>query len=140
MAKILIVASPYYWEITEALVKDAKTELTKHGHQLDVVDVPGALEIPQAIYHKRTHYDGFVALGCVIRGETSHYDVVCSAAMHGLMSLSMDHGIIIGNGLLTVENVAQAERRAGLGESPKGNKGADAAHACMQLLAVKEAV
>ena len=111
--KILIVVAPYYKEISNQLILGAQGECKKIGANVDVISVPGALEIPPAIriVYENSDYDGFVALGCIIRGETTHYDTVCSDSSNGLMLLGL-RGANIGNGILTVENIDQAEKRS----------------------------
>ena len=129
---ILIVVAPYYNEISDQLILGAETECKKYDTSIDFINVPGALEIPPAIRlaHENLNYDGFIALGCIIRGETSHYDTVCSDSSNGLMLLGL-RGANIGNGILTVENVDQAEKRA---NPKKMNKGGGAAHAVLSLI------
>ena len=129
---ILIVVAPYYTDISDQLLSGAQAECKKHLAHIDVINVPGALEIPPAIRlaHENLNYDGFIALGCVIRGETSHYETVCSDSSNGLMLLGL-RGANIGNGILTVENVDQAEKRA---NPAKMNKGGSAAYAMLSLI------
>ncbi|WP_424965905.1 6,7-dimethyl-8-ribityllumazine synthase [Dinoroseobacter sp. S375] len=132
--KLLIVQSPYYKEIAEGLLTGAKAVLDAAGASYDVVQMPGALEIPPAIRiaHVQSNYDGYVALGCVIRGETTHYETVCNDSSHGLMLLGLQ-GACLGNGILTVENAQQALVRA----DPEGqNKGGGAAAAALHLIAL----
>ena len=135
-SQILIIESRYYEDVAEMLLKGAKAALEKEGMQYDVITVPGALEIPQAVKIKAGEYHGFVALGCVIRGETSHYDVVAGESARALMDLSIRDGLIIGNGILTCENLDQAIVRA---DPEQKNKGADAAQAVLSLVALKGA-
>lgn len=132
--KILIVSAPYYQEISQSLVTGAREACIKSQASFDIVEVAGALEIPPAIRiaSQLTHYDGFVALGCVIRGETTHYETVCHDSSHGLMLLGLS-GLCIGNGILTVENENQAVLRADPGGQ---NKGGGAAFAALQLVAL----
>jgi 6,7-dimethyl-8-ribityllumazine synthase len=132
--KLLLVVAPYYRDIADALVAGAKATAARAGAEVEVVEVPGALEIPVAIRLARGQgdYDGYVALGCVIRGETTHYETVCNDSSRGLMLLGLD-GLCIGNGILTVENRAQAEVRA----DPAGqDKGGGAAAAALHLIAL----
>ncbi|WP_420432312.1 6,7-dimethyl-8-ribityllumazine synthase [Hyphobacterium sp.] len=131
--RILIVVAPYYKEVSDALLAGAKAALREAD--VDIVEVPGALEIPGAIasaVKSRTRFDGYVALGCVIRGETSHYDYVAGESARALMDLTLD-GIAVGNGILTVENRAQAMARAG-----DRDKGGDAARACLAMVGLRE--
>ena len=135
-ATILIVRAPYYKSVADNLLAGATKLLKDAGAAFEQLDVPGALEIPTAISlaSNGNRFDGFVALGCVIRGETSHYDTVCNDSSRGLSLLGLQ-GVCIGNGILTVENMDQADVRA----DPKGqNKGGDAALAALHLIAVKQ--
>ena len=131
---ILIVEAPYYTDISVALKEGAEDYLKGEGVTFETVTVPGALEIPAAIKFAASSgsFDGFVALGCVIRGETTHYDYVCGESARGLMDLSLE-GVPVGNGILTVENRAQAMVRA-----VDKNKGADAAEACLSILQLRD--
>ena len=132
--KILIVVAPYYKDIADALVAGARAEVDAVGGEADVTEVPGALEVPTAVAMaaRMQDYDGFVALGCVIRGETTHYDTVCNDSSRALTLLGLQ-GLCIGNGILTVENMAQAEARA---EVVGQNKGGGAAAAALHLIAL----
>jgi len=132
--KLLIVVAPYYRDIADALIAGATATATRAGAACETVEVPGALEIPAAIALARQHanFDGFVALGCVIRGETTHYETVCNDSSRGLMLLGLQ-GAAIGNGILTVETRAQAVVRA----DPEGqDKGGGAAAAALHLVAL----
>ncbi len=134
MPHILIVEARFYAALADALLDGATTALTAAGASFDVVTVPGALEIPAAVSLAAEHYDGFVALGCVIRGETYHFEVVASESARGLMALTLD-GLAIGNGILTVENERQAWARANRSEKDKGGEAAKAALAMLALKA-----
>jgi 6,7-dimethyl-8-ribityllumazine synthase len=136
MAKFLIVEARFYAHLNDLLVAGAREALKAAGHSVETVTVPGALEIPGAISLAAESglYDGFVALGAVIRGETYHFEIVAGESARGIMALTMD-GIAVGNGILTVENEAQALVRA---DPKQGNKGAGAAEAAMALLALQE--
>lgn len=132
--RLLAVVAPYYRDIADGLLAGVRQTARQAGAALDIVEVPGALEIPGAIAlaARHAHYDGYVALGCVIRGETTHYDTVCNDSSRGLTLLGLQ-GICIGNGILTVENIEQAEVRA----DPEGqNKGGGAAAAALHLVAL----
>ena len=132
--KLLIVVAPYYKEIADNLVAGARAMAAKAGAEADLVEVPGALEIPSAIAlaERLAKYDGYVALGCVVRGETTHYDTVCNDSSRGLTLLGLQ-GACVGNGILTVENIEQAEVRA----DPSGqDKGGGAAAAALHLIAL----
>lgn len=133
--RLLVAVSPYYKQIAEGLLTGAKRAAEAAGATVDTVEVPGALELPQVIASaaKRGLYDGYVALGCVIRGETTHYDTVCNDSSRGLMLLGIQ-GHAIGNGILTVENEDQAWVRA----DPDGqDKGGGAALAALHLIALE---
>jgi 6,7-dimethyl-8-ribityllumazine synthase len=140
-ARVLVVEARYYEEIGEALWRGAEHALAQAGAVVERVAVPGALEIPQALAlaldaakQSGKPYDGAVALGCVIRGETSHYDIVAGESARALMDLALARSVPIGNGILTVDTAAQAHARAG---GNKLDKGADAAHAALTLIALK---
>ncbi|MDO7835897.1 6,7-dimethyl-8-ribityllumazine synthase [Sphingobium sp. HBC34] len=136
MAKFLIVEARFYDHLNDLLIEGAKAALDDAGHKYDVVTVPGALEIPGAIAlaAESGRYDGFVAIGVVIRGETYHFEVVSNESARGLMALSMD-AIAIGNGILTVENEEQALVRA---RPDQKDKGGEAAKAAIAMLALRE--
>ena len=132
--RLLIVVAPYYKDIADNLVAGARAVAAQCGAEAEVVEVPGALEVPTAIAmaERLAKYDGYVALGCVIRGETTHYDTVCNDSSRAISLLGLQ-GACIGNGILTVENRAQAEVRA----DPAGqNKGGGAAAAALHLIAL----
>ena len=132
--KVLIVVAPYYKSIADNLVKGAKTEILASNGTFDIIEVPGALEIATAIgiAERLEKFDAYVALGCVIRGETTHYETVCNDSSRGLTLLGIQ-GLCIGNGVLTVENFGQAEERA---DPEKQNKGGGAAAAALHLLSL----
>jgi 6,7-dimethyl-8-ribityllumazine synthase len=132
--KLLIVVAPYYKDIADQLVAGARAEIEAAGGTHDLIEVPGALEVPTAIGQafRMADFDGFVALGCVIRGETTHYDTVCNDSSRAIALLGLQ-GACIGNGILTVENRAQAEARA---EAAGQNKGGGAAAAALHLIAL----
>ncbi len=133
-AKVLIVVSPYYREIADQLLQGARAEIEAWGATHETAEVPGALEIPTAIgiAARLGEFQAFVALGCVIRGETTHYDTVVEESAHGLTLLGLQ-GHCIGNGILTVENEEQARVRA---EAAGQDKGGGAAAAALHLLAL----
>ena len=136
--RILVVRAPYYKDIADNLLSGALAAIQAAGGNAETVDVPGALEIPTAVAlaAKAGQFHAFVALGCVIRGETTHYETVCNDSSRGLTLLGLD-GICIGNGILTVENHEQAVVRA----DPDGqNKGGGAAAAAMHLLNFKRSL
>ena len=139
----LIVEARYYAHINDELLKGALAALDQAGASHERVTVPGAFEIPAAIKYAvegagrgigRARFDGFVALGCVIRGETTHYDYVCEQSSRGLQDLALAHNLAIGFGILTVENEAQALARARV---DKKNKGGEAARACLAMIELK---
>ncbi len=134
-ARLLIVVAPYYKDIADDLVAGAKAEIDAAGARWDLVEVPGALEVPPAIAmaDRQSNFDGFVGLGCVIRGETTHYDTVCNDSSRGLMLLGLQ-GLAVGNGILTVETREQAVVRA---DPANQNKGGGAAAAALHLIALR---
>ncbi|MGH1419996.1 MAG: 6,7-dimethyl-8-ribityllumazine synthase [Hyphomicrobiaceae bacterium] len=149
-AHVLIIEAPYYDDVAKLLIAGAIAELKAAGATYERVQVPGALEIPQALgaavkaerigilaeEDGDNNFDGVVALGCVIRGETSHYDIVCNNANHWLMELATTEEIPVGNAILTVDTHEQAIARATAGVNGKGG---DAAQACLQLIALSRA-
>ena len=136
MAKFLIVEARFYDHLNDMLIAGAKAAIAAAGHDFEVVTVPGALEIPGAIAlaDESGIYDGYVAIGVVIRGETYHFEIVAGESARGIMALTMD-GIAIGNGILTVENEQQALVRA---DPAQKDKGGEAARAAMALLVMRE--
>jgi len=143
-SKVLIIVAPFYQHITDQLVEGATAILDEAGVDYDITAVPGAFEVPGVIVFAEMaqedhpiasrNYEGYVALGCVIRGETSHYDYVAGESCRALMDLALE-GVAIGNGILTVENEAQALVRAGVDQK---NKGGDAAEACLRMIEVRD--
>ena len=133
----LIVEARFYTELADALADGAVTALQEAGASFEMLSVPGALEIPGAIAiaeSSQTNFDGYVALGCVIRGETSHYDTVCNESARGIMELTIKERLAIGNGIITVENGDQAWARA---KKADKDKGGDAARAALTMAALK---
>lgn len=132
---MLLVRAPYYRGVVDGMTRGAERILREAGATWTVLDVAGAFELAQAIriaLRGTTRFDGFVALGCVVRGETDHYDHICRESMAGLMNVALQYGIALGSGLLTVHELAQAEARA----SDDGhNKGAEAAAASLLQVA-----
>ena len=138
--KVLIVDANFYQDLAAELVRGAVAELEKIGVSYERLSVPGALEIPSAISlvsqgNDAKLFAGYIALGCVIRGETSHYDIVCGESARGLSKLALDRNLAVGNGILTVDNWEQAWARASVS---KKNKGRDAAIACLSLFEIKQ--
>lgn len=141
-AHVLIIEARFYDDLADALLDGAKAALDAAGATFDVITVPGALEIPAVISFALdaeeeggTEYDGYVALGCVIRGETHHFDIVANESSRALMDLSVRESVAIGNGILTVENDAQAWARA---RRTEGDKGGFAARAALAMIAIRE--
>ena len=134
MAKFLIVEARFYDHLNDMLVSGARNALEEAGHLAEVITVPGALEIPGtiALAAESGRYDGYVAIGVVIRGETYHFEIVAGESARGIMALTMD-GIPIGNGILTVENEEQAIVRADPAQKDKGGEAAKAAVALLDL-------
>ena len=128
---LLIVRAPYYRGVIEGLTAGAERILGEAGATSEVLDIAGAYELPQAIrlaVAGTKKFDGYVALGCIVRGETDHYDFICQATMHGVMNVSIAHGLCVGTGLLTCDTLGQAEARSGMDGH---NKGAEAAAAAL---------
>lgn len=136
MARFLIVEARFYDHLNDLLVAGARAALEAAGHETEILTVPGALEVPGAIVlaAESGAYDGYVAIGVVIRGETYHFEIVAGESARGIMALTMD-GIAIGNGILTVENEAQALVRA---DPAQKDKGGEAAKAALALLALRQ--
>ena len=142
--RVLIVEARFYEHIADALLSGAKGVLEEAGAQADSIAVPGALEVPAAIamaldaaQRKKAPYDGVVALGCVIQGETYHFDLVANESARGLMDLSVTRQLPLGNGILTVDNEQQALARS---SGPGRNKGASAARAALAMIALKQSL
>ncbi len=135
--RVLIAAATFYRDIADHLVAGARAALEAEGAYVELAEAPGALEIPTAIRFAADHggFDGFVALGCVIRGETTHYELVSNESARGLSWLGVARGLAIGNGILTVENRAQALTRA---DPAQKDKGGDAARAALALVALRK--
>ena len=141
--KILLVCSPYYKDITSNLIKGASDFLKSKSVDYKILNVPGALEIAPAIKlisdrsKKKPIFDGYLALGCVIRGETYHFEIVANESSRALSDLSINYSIPIGNGILTVSNKEQAIIRS---DPAQLNKGAGAAEACLSLINIKKSI
>lgn len=140
---VMIAVSRYYDDIAEQLLRGALQVLDDAGATHEIFEIPGAFEIPAAIATAmrspefsggRRRFDGYIALGCVIRGETTHYDYVCGESARGLQDLAVRHCLALGFGILTTENREQAMARAAVDQ---GNKGADAANACLKMVDFK---
>jgi 6,7-dimethyl-8-ribityllumazine synthase len=142
--RMLIVEARFYDGIADALLRGATSALDQAGATYDRVTVPGALEIPAAIaiavdaaQRKRAPYDGVVALGCVIQGQTYHFEIVSNESARGLMDLSVNRQLALGNGILTVDNEAQAHARSG---DDNRNKGGEAARAALAMVRLKRSL
>ncbi len=140
---LMIVEARYYEDVSNNLLKGATEAIERFGASYEVYTVPGALEIPSAIryavrsmdyFTARRRFDGYIALGCVIRGETSHYDVVCNESARGIYQMALQYTLAVGNGILTCENMDQAMERA---DPARKNKGGEAADACLNLIKLK---
>ena len=140
---IMVIEARFYEDIADELAKGAIAEIEKAGATYQRFAVPGCLEIPAAIkyavrsmdfYSGRKRFDGYVGLGCVIRGETTHYDIVCNESARGLQDLALQYTLAVGNGILTVENREQAWARASTAHK---NKGGFAARACLDMIDLK---
>ena len=134
--RVLVVEGRFYSDLSDELLRGATSALEAHGVTYDVVSVPGALEIPAvvALADENAFYDGYVALGVVIRGETYHFEIVSNESARGLMDLAVTRNLAIGNGILTVETEEQAWARARVSE---GDKGGGAARACLDVIAIR---
>ncbi|MBP7704917.1 MAG: 6,7-dimethyl-8-ribityllumazine synthase [Caulobacter sp.] len=141
--RILIVEGRFYSDLADALLAGATDAIGAFGAEYDVVTVPGALEIPAVIAiaedagDRGVRYDGYVALGTVIRGETYHFEIVSNESSRGLMDLAVRKGLAIGNGILTVEDEEQAWARA---RASEGDKGGGAARACLEVISIRQSL
>jgi len=134
MKQILIVNANYYDKISKNLVSSSKKLLIRKKIRVKIFNVAGIFEIPVAIKKNIKKFDAFVALGCVIKGKTPHFDFICKSTFDAIMNLSILYNKPIGNGIITAFNIKQAEERCGLGRSNKTNKGLEAAKAVMSIL------
>lgn len=133
--RILMIEAPYYTAISAELAAGALAVLEAAGAEVTRIEVPGALEIPAAIqFSLDGGWDGYVTLGCVIRGETTHYDVVCNECARGVQSLAIEHSLAVGFGVLTVENEEQAWARA---SRSRKDKGGETARACLRMIELR---
>ena len=136
MKKILIVNANYYQNISDNLIVGAKSTLIKNSVRLKIINVPGVFEIPIIIKKNINKFDGFLALGCVIKGETPHFELICKSTFDAIMKLMVDHQKPIGNGIITSLNMSQAIKRSSKkSNSSKPNKGFEAANAVIAILA-----
>ena len=134
MKKILIVNANYYKDISKKLVLSSKKKLNNNRFRINIIDVPGIYEIPIAIRKNIKKFDGFVALGCVIKGQTPHFDLICSSTFNSILNLSINFNKPIGNGIITAYNKTQALQRCKNTSNKKPNKGSEAANAVMSIL------
>ena len=134
MKQILIVNANYYKEITKRLVKSATNVFSRKKYNLSIITVPGVFEIPIAIRRNINKYDAFIAIGCVIKGETPHFDFICKSSFDAMMNLSINFNKPVGNGVITSLNIKQANERCGKIRSKKPNKGSEAAKAVLSIL------
>ncbi len=137
---ILLIRAPYYRDVVDGMTAAAESILAEVSAAVEKIDVAGAFELPQALriaLRGKRRFDGFLALGCVVRGETDHYEFICNTAMDGLMQVALQYGICLGTALLTVDTVAQAQARS---RETGDNKGAEAAVACLKQIAIARAL
>ena len=134
MKKILIISSNYYFNISKNLILGAKKKLIKEKFKIEILEVPGVFEIPIAIRKNVKKYDGFVALGCVIKGQTPHFDLICFSTFNSILNLSIKFNKPIGNGIITALNLKQAVQRSKTLKKKKPNKGSEAAEAVISIL------
>ena len=134
MTKILIINSNYYKEISKSLFNNAKKKLIASKFSVNSINVPGIFEIPIAIRKNIKKFDGFVALGCVIKGQTPHFNLICSSTFNAILQLSINFNKPISNGIITALNMDQARKRSSKSSSNKPNKGSEAANAVIAIL------
>ena len=134
MKKILIINSNYYSAISKNLLNNAIKKLKQNNFKINTIDVPGVFEIPIAIRKNIKKFDGFVALGCVIKGQTPHFDLICSSTFSAILKLSIDFNKPIGNGIITALSMNQAIKRSIKKNSNNPNKGSEAANAVCIIL------
>lgn len=138
--RILAISAPYYRQVVDGMLDSARAVLAQLNAELTVVEVSGAYELPQALaiaHAAAKGFDGYLALGCVVRGETDHYEFICSAAMDGLMRVATDKALCLGTALLTVDTLAQAVARS---HETGSNKGAEAAVACLRQIGLQRSL
>ena len=134
MKKILIINSNYYKNVSKNLVFDARKKLNEAKFKISIMDVPGIYEIPIAIRKNIKKFDAFIALGCVIKGQTPHFDLICISTFNAILKLSIDFNKPIGNGIITALNMSQAINRSKKSNSKRPNKGSEAANAVISIL------
>ena len=134
MKKILLVNANYYKDISKKLVLSSKKRLINNHVKINIINVPGIFEIPIAIRKNIKKFDGFIALGCVIKGQTPHFDLICSSTFNSILNLSITFNKPIGNGIITAYSIKQALQRCKTTTSKKPNKGSEAANAVLTIL------
>ena len=135
--RILAISAPYYRQVVDGMLESARALLAQVNAELTVVEVSGAFELPQALsiaVAANKGFDGYIVLGCVVRGETDHYEFICASAMDGLLRVASESALCLGTALLTVDTLAQAVARS---HETGSNKGAEAASACLKQIALK---
>ena len=138
--QILAISAPYYKQVVEGMLDSAKTLLAQVNAEVTVVEVSGAFELPQALsiaVASGKVFDGYIVLGCVVRGETDHYEFICASTLDGLLRVAAEQALCLGTAVLTVDTLAQAVARS---HEPGSNKGAEAAVACLRQIALKRAL
>jgi 6,7-dimethyl-8-ribityllumazine synthase len=138
--RVLMVRAPYYRNVVDGMTRAAEVICAAVAAEVTTLDVAGAFELPQAVriaLRGTKRFDGFIALGCVVRGETDHYEFICESSMNGLMNVALQFGLCLGTALLTVDTLAQAEARS---RETGANKGAEAAVACLKQIALARAL
>jgi 6,7-dimethyl-8-ribityllumazine synthase len=138
--RVLLIRAPYYRAVVDGMTRAAQAILAEVAAEVTTVDVAGAFELPQGLriaVRGAKQFDGYIALGCVVRGETDHYEFICESAMNGLMNVALQDGICLGTALLTVDTLAQAQARS---RETGANKGAEAAVACLKQIALARAL
>ena len=134
MKKILIISANYYTTISNRLINSSKKVLKKNKFNISILNVPGIFEIPIAIRRNINKFDGFLALGCVIKGKTPHFEFISKSTFKSILEISINYNKPIGNGIITSLNLKQAKERCGIAKSNKSNKGLEAANAVMSIL------
>ena len=138
--RILLIRAPYYRDVVDGMTRAAESIFAQAEAVVERIDVAGAFELPQALriaLRGSRRFDGYVALGCVVRGETDHYEFICDSAMNGLMQVALQFGLCLGTALLTVDTLAQAQARS---RETGPNKGAEAAVACLKQILLARAL
>ncbi len=134
MIKVLIINSNYYKNISKNLISNAKKVLVKEKYKIDILEAPGVFEIPFLIKKNIKKYDAFVALGCVIKGDTPHFNLICESTFNAILEISINFNKPITNGIITALNLKQAINRSKNYKSNKPNKGSEAAHALIKVI------